>query len=553
MSHAYHGGTTSRRITMAWHQPWRRLVFFTSILPRWWLFLASPLSLLPPVRVEVAHALALSPNLMDPIINHPAVSELGLDRDPRRKLKVKHMKFFPRQHQQRQADNGVGIEDFQRFSHDHGHVKSRMNELGLMACRTGVVPRKEFLETFAAAVYINEKFPHITRFADVAAGHGLLSWFLLVLSDDINAGRSPLTMKKKEQKKKKSTAICIDRRMPGSAEKIADVMLEMYPHLKSRWCYVEADLAAIETHPTTLLVSVHACGSLSDRIIEMAIDGNAPLALVPCCHTIKAKKGYQPHPLIKMDVSDVESVARTLMKENNGVTLGDVVDQVRHDTLLKAGYDVEECMLPEKFTKQNRLILGEKQKEMSMMLTSPENAKLKHDTTATIRPPPSPGKQLPKIKLPLADDSQSRAICESASGRKQSSARLVAAVPRHFNPTYDVSVWLPDNQPLSEARFIALQVLGNDCCESIQKVFSTPPFLHEDEEKVYCTISALNERHTDKMTGNTSQTYRFKYSTKLSLGEVAGQPPKPISKKLSKAIHAEICQRLPTDLGLFVR
>eukprot|EP00529_Nitzschia_sp_RCC80_P028825 CAMPEP_0113457002 /NCGR_PEP_ID=MMETSP0014_2-20120614/9179_1 /TAXON_ID=2857 /ORGANISM="Nitzschia sp." /LENGTH=337 /DNA_ID=CAMNT_0000348475 /DNA_START=28 /DNA_END=1041 /DNA_ORIENTATION=+ /assembly_acc=CAM_ASM_000159 len=248
---------------MAGHQPWRRLVFFTSIiLPHWWLFLASSLLLLSPVRVEVAHALVLSPNLMDPIINHPAVSELGLDKGPRRKLKVKHMKFFQQQQQQRQADiDDVGIEDFQRFSHDHGHVKSRMNELGLMACRTGVVPRKEFLETFAAAVYINEKFPHITRFADVAAGHGLLSWFLLVLSDDIGADRPPRTKKKKKQKKKKPTAICIDRRMPGSAEKIADVMLEMYPHLKSRWCYVEADLAAIETHPTTLLVSVHACGT----------------------------------------------------------------------------------------------------------------------------------------------------------------------------------------------------------------------------------------------------------------------------------------------------
>ena len=119
--------------------------------------------------------------------------------------------------------------------------------------------------------------------------------------------------------------------------------------------------------------------------------------------------------------------------------------------------------------------------------------------------------------------------------------------------SYDVSVWLPDNQPLSEARFIALQVLGNDCCENIQKDFTTPPFSDLEEEKVYCTISALNEPHRDEITGNTSQTYRFTYSTKLSLGEVTGRPPKPISKELSKAIHREICQRLPTDLGLSVR
>ena len=45
-----------------------------------------------------------------------------------------------------------------------------LNQLGRLSCRTGVVSRKEFWETIAAAAEIHDNFPNTTRIADVAAG-----------------------------------------------------------------------------------------------------------------------------------------------------------------------------------------------------------------------------------------------------------------------------------------------------------------------------------------------------------------------------------------------
>ena len=102
-------------------------------------------------------AYALSPaSLMTPIVQHPAVQSLAVDVRPRAKLQKKHKHLF-------ESDTSLPL----------------FNQLGQICCETGVVPRKEFLETYAAATFIHAKFPHVRRCADLAAGHGLLSWFLL--------------------------------------------------------------------------------------------------------------------------------------------------------------------------------------------------------------------------------------------------------------------------------------------------------------------------------------------------------------------------------------
>ena len=81
---------------------------------------------------------ALSPSLMDPIVQHPAISALKEIR-PRSRLKEHHKHLFDRTN-----SNNTLVFD----------------ELALVVCSTGVVCRKELLETYAAATFIHAKFPH---------------------------------------------------------------------------------------------------------------------------------------------------------------------------------------------------------------------------------------------------------------------------------------------------------------------------------------------------------------------------------------------------------
>ena len=341
-------------------------------------------------------------DILDPIMNHPSIRLLQVDnmnttaRKSRKKMKSRHIPYF----QTSTASNTTTITDNVTANYTTNNNNNTNSDpvvlfekVAIACCESSVVPRKEFYETYAAATVIYHTFfgsngmnnksmnnndqQQYYRIADLAAGHGLLSWILLAMDDyysssiyhnnddndddddDNNNGRSSCS-----SSRRRMTAICVDLRMPPSAIAIAKSMRKhFFPILinnkndndnkqqnryldkntanikkatttinvikngdtnnddddddeqvlyDQRWTYVETSLHDIVADNSTVLLSVHACGTLSDYIIDMAISANkAPVALVPCCHTYSKRKGYQPHSIYA-----------------NGITTDDVTNRI---------------------------------------------------------------------------------------------------------------------------------------------------------------------------------------------------------------------------------
>lgn len=467
-----------------------------------------------------------SSSLIDPIVQHPAISALSIDSRPRGKLKAKHKYIFENK---KKTDDSTLLFD----------------ELALVACNTGVVPRKELFETYAAATYIHAKFPHMKRMADLAAGHGLLSWFLLALDyyDNDSSGKGDIANPRPR------TVVCVDRRMPPSADVIATAMIERFPELELRWSYIQSDLSAIVTHSSCLLTSVHACGTLTDYLIEMAIgsdgDMGAPLAIVPCCHTVKARKGYRPHRMSGMEVEEVVALVEERKKSQDylkpNAVLADVVDEVRSQTLRNAGYEVEEVMLPDIFTARNRLLLGEATK------VAAANGVKKTGGFSNLKSPEIFQRYPPSsspIQIPLADDEESIAHCLTISGKERASKRLQKQIPKHFSRSLVMSIWLTNfhtGETSSVDKSIltleTLQTLANQCCEEIES------------DEIQCTVEIYGEVNVQPETGRRSQLYRFTYTKP----EGTDASKASFSRTVAKRIDGMIRERLVDKFGDVLR
>lgn len=419
--------------------------------------------------VEVAVLLALrnTATLLDSIVQHPSVGVLNVANRPKRKLQRRHAPLF-------------------------GGGSTLLDQLGSIVCQTGVVPRKELFETYAAAVCIHEAFPETKRVADLAGGHGMLGWFLLALDPT-------------------RTVVCVDANMPKSADVLADAMVAHFPSLQRKWTYIQADLSCVEPDPSTVMVSVHACGSLTDALVGLAIDGKgAPLAVVPCCHSV-GKGGYRPHARYS-EIQDATVVA-ALVEKKGSSSIADVVDGIRCQTLQNAGYQVQQIMLPELFTKKNRLLLAKRVNSNTLSDSRPTKE-------ASFFERKDERKSL--CRIPLADTPESIAQCHALSGREQAHLRLRNSIPKHFSPRLNVSIWLSEKELSVEA----LERLANDCCG----------------EQAVCTVSPHGQVD-ETASGKRSQTYQVVYST----------PGKVMPREMAKQIHTVFREKLTSQLGLQVR
>ncbi len=186
-------------------------------------------------------------------------------------------------------------------------------------CRAGCLPRKELFEAWEVARRVRRRFRG-GRIVDLACGHGLLAMILLLLDDS-----SP-------------EALAVDWRIPESAAVLAASLTDAWPRLEGRIRFIEADLGEVALLRNDLIVSAHACGRLTDLVLERAVAAGARLAVLPCCHDLSGSdlgglQGWLDGPL----AIDVTRVAR----------------------LRTQGYEVHTQHIPKDITPKNRLLLAE--------------------------------------------------------------------------------------------------------------------------------------------------------------------------------------------------
>jgi hypothetical protein len=190
--------------------------------------------------------------------------------------------------------------------------------VGRAVCEAGSLPRKELFESWEVARRVRRRVRG-RRVVELAAGHALVAHLLLLLDDS-----SPM-------------AVAVDVKAVPSAAAVGDALVARWPRLAGRVERRVADLAATRVAASDLVVSVHACGALTDVVIGRAITAGAAVAVLPCCHDARSCDagsllGFLPLPL--------------------------AVDATRVARLRAAGYDVLTQTIPEEITPHNRLIVA---------------------------------------------------------------------------------------------------------------------------------------------------------------------------------------------------
>ncbi len=185
-------------------------------------------------------------------------------------------------------------------------------------CRAGTLPGKELYESWETARRVRRKYRG-GRVMDLAGGHGLLAHIMLLLDDT-----SP-------------EAVVADLRIPKNAVRLSASIIKTWPRLAGRIQYIEADIDDVEILPEDLVMSVHACGRLTDQVIARAVNAGARVAVLPCCHNLELSdtnglEGWIDGPL--------------------------AVDVTRAAKLRATGYTVMTRKIPADITPKNRLLMG---------------------------------------------------------------------------------------------------------------------------------------------------------------------------------------------------
>jgi hypothetical protein len=192
------------------------------------------------------------------------------------------------------------------------------DRIGRVVCGVGRLPRKELYEAWEVARRVR-RWCRGGRVMDVAGGHGLLAHLMLLLDDS-----SP-------------EAVVVDPAIPPSSDAVHAAFVAEWPRLRDRISYIPDEVGNVTCGAADVVVSSHACGSLTDRVLDVAIDASAAVAVLPCCH--------------ETDTCDAGPLAGWV----DGAMAIDVGRAMR---LVSHGYHVRTQTIPRAITPKNRLLIG---------------------------------------------------------------------------------------------------------------------------------------------------------------------------------------------------
>lgn len=223
----------------------------------------------------------------------PPYAGNNMDRSSRNRLNRRHLPLFP--------------------------GDTLFDKIARTVCRAGCLPRKELYEAWEVARRVHRRFRG-GRVVDLAGGHGLLAQLLLLLDRDI------------------PEALAVDRHLPENAALLAAELRIEWPWLNGRVSFLERDLEEVSLFSDDIVVSVHACGSLTDLVLERAVAAGCRAAVLPCCHDLR------------------HADAGGLQGWLDGAL---AVDVTRAAQLQARGYRVYTQTIPSDITPKNRLLMAE--------------------------------------------------------------------------------------------------------------------------------------------------------------------------------------------------
>lgn len=218
-------------------------------------------------------------------------------------------------------------------------------ELAKVVCEAGMLPQKELHECWQMANAVHKTFPDCLHVADLAAGHGLLAWILVLLA---RSDENPIAR----------TAVAVDINRPKSADALAAAITNFWPNLLDSVHYVEGSIDAViaDDGPSTLLVAAHACGSLSDRVLLAAISSGNPVAIMPCCHSLRK----QAQTLSSLALASALPPHAMDLISSSAAVIGQAasIDQFRIEALKALNYQIIEDSIQAEITGYHRIIMG---------------------------------------------------------------------------------------------------------------------------------------------------------------------------------------------------